>query len=329
MAKILLAHPLFLANSPEEQAAGSPYFPLGLLYLAAFVRDHGHDVAVFDGTFETDESAFTRALISEEPDLVGISALFPTRETALTLARAASAQGCVVVLGGPDPTASPDLYLSDPSVDIVVHHEGEETVLALLDLFDAGRMTSGALEHEPGIAFRSGDTIRVNEARAPIADLDDLPLPARDLIDMDRYLETWQETSGYSSLTLATSRGCPYECKWCRDGTQGAGFRQRSPESVAAEMKLLKAQHTITRLRIVDDIDGLDRAWLESWAEACESIDAVIPFEALSDLERTDIPMLDVRDSLCKKRNVYFPTEGNDLHAPPRSDERSQVIAGA
>ena len=106
MAKILLVHPLFLAKSPKEQAAGSPYFPLGLLYLAAFVRDHGHDVAVFDGTFENDESAFTRALQREEPDLVGISALLPTRETALVLAKAASAQGCVVVLGGPDPTAS-------------------------------------------------------------------------------------------------------------------------------------------------------------------------------------------------------------------------------
>ena len=62
MAKILLCNPLFLSQSPEEQAVKSPYFPLGLLYLASYLRERSHAVALFDGTFEADESAFGRAL---------------------------------------------------------------------------------------------------------------------------------------------------------------------------------------------------------------------------------------------------------------------------
>jgi len=298
MAKVLFAHPLFLAKSPDEQAASSPYFPLGLLYLAGYVRETGHDVAIFDGTFEPDESSFAVALEREQPDVVGLSALLPTRESALMLATMAAEAGVVVILGGPDPTLVPETYLADPAVDLVVHHEGEQTIARLLDHVDAGTLDLASIADEPGIAFRTGDRVVVNRPRPPIADLDTLPLPARDLIDMSRYLETWEDANGYSSMTISTTRGCPYGCSWCADAVHGDGFRQRSPESVAAEVKALKEAYDITRLRMVDDVDSIERSWLEEWAEAAENLDAVIPFEALNDLERQDIPLLDVRDSL-------------------------------
>ena len=68
MAKILFCHPMFLSKSPDEQASGSPYFPLGLLYLAGYVREQGHDAAMFDATFAEDESAFAAALREEMPE---------------------------------------------------------------------------------------------------------------------------------------------------------------------------------------------------------------------------------------------------------------------
>jgi radical SAM superfamily enzyme YgiQ (UPF0313 family) len=298
MSKILFCHPLFLSKNPDEQGASSPYFPLGLLYLAGFVREQGHDVAIFDATFAEDESAFAEALQREAPDVVGISALLPTREMALTLAQIAHEWGAVVVVGGPDPTKSPRSYASRPEVDIVVHHEGEQTIAALLALADSGDLTIEALQDEPGVAYRKGGQIVVNEPRPPIENLDTLPLPARDLIDMDRYLNVWQKMNGYSSLTISTTRGCPYGCSWCRGAVHGNGFRRRSPESVAAEVKLLKETYQIDRLRVVDDVDGFDREWLEAWEESAVSIDGVVPFEGLNELERQDIPMLDVRDSL-------------------------------
>jgi anaerobic magnesium-protoporphyrin IX monomethyl ester cyclase len=299
MAKILLSHPLFLSQSPDEQAASSPYFPLGLLYLAGYVRENNHQVAIFDATFETDESAFARVLQTERPDMVGISVLLPGKEMALKLAQMAHDFVSIVIVGGPDPTKAPLPYLDYPQVDIVVHHEGEQTLVALLDLLDADNLTASALGTEPGVAFRNeaGQAV-VNQPRPPIQNLDTLPLPARDLIDMDKYLKTWEELNGYASLTITTARGCPYGCEWCRDSVHGVEFRQRSPESVAAEMKALKETYQIDRLRVVDDVDGISREWLEAWAEAAEAMDAVILFEALNDLKRQDIPMLDVRDTL-------------------------------
>lgn len=295
---MLLAHPLFLAKSPEEQAASSPYFPLGLLYLASWVREVGHTVAIFDGTFEPGPEAFSDALEQHQPDVVGISALLPTRESAFELAAIAKSSGAIVVVGGPDPTADPAPYVSTPAVDVVVHHEGEQTITRLLDLFDAGELTVEALATEPGVAFRAEGAVVVNHPRRPIENLDDLPLPARDLIDMDRYLQTWEDENGYSSMTISTSRGCPYNCEWCRDAVHGANFRQRSPGSVAAEMDALTKSFQIDRLRMVDDVDAIDRAWFEELAHAAEERKAAIPFEALNELERQDIPLLDVRDSL-------------------------------
>jgi radical SAM superfamily enzyme YgiQ (UPF0313 family) len=299
MAKLLLCHPLFLSKSVAEQASSSPYFPLGILYLAAYVRERGHAVAIFDGTFEADESAFAHALDQHKPDIVGISMLMPTREMALTLAQMAKQAEAFVILGGPEPTRAPCDYALLPQVDAVVHHEGERTLVALLDLHDAGRLDQTALQGEPGVAFRDthGNCVR-NRPRPNIENLDELPMPARDLIDMNRYLDTWRETNGYASLTISTARGCPYGCDWCQEAVHGADFRQRSPENVAAEMKVLKESYNIDRLRVVDDVDGIRREWIEAWAAAAEATDAAMPFEALYDLERKDIPLLDVRDSL-------------------------------
>ena len=299
MAKLLLVHPLFLAHSPDEQAAGSPYFPLGLLYLAAYVRDHGHEVAIFDGTFASGLDAYQARLVQEAPDLVGISALLPTKAMALTLAELTKNAGYKVIFGGPDPTKEPLTYAAHPAVDVVVHHEGEQTIERLLSLIDEDGWTNARLKETLGIAFvnEAGQPI-LNQPRPPIENLDSLPMPARDLIDMEKYLDTWRETNGYASLTITATRGCPYGCDWCQDAVHGNGFRQRSPESVAAEVKALKENFDIDRLRVVDDVDGMDREWIEAWAEAAQAEDAVVPFEALYDLERQDLPMLDVRDSL-------------------------------
>lgn len=299
MADLLLVHPAFLAKQPDEVAAASPYFPLGLLYLAGWVRARGHRVEIFDATFEPDETSFLRHLERFEPDVVGISALVTTAEAALDLAGPASAAGALTVLGGPDPTTRPDHYAAHPSVDLVIHHEGEVTLARVLDLVDAGELTRDALLAEAGVALRDGSgAVVVTPPRPPIDDLDSLADPARDLIDLDRHLAAWRDVAGYSSLTIATSRGCPRGCRWCRDGVHGAGFRQRSPEHVAAEVAAVAARYDVDCLRLVDDVDGIDRAWFERWAGAATARDAALPFEALYDPQRRDLPLLEVRDSL-------------------------------
>ena len=297
MARLVLAHPVFLADNSDEQAASSPYFPLGLLYLAAWVRDHGHEVSIFDGTFAEGPEDFAAHLVAVEPDLVGISALVTSRDRAIDLARIAAANGTSVVMGGPDPTVDPGWYMAHPEVDLVVHHEGEQTIARLLDLVDEGLFDIEHLAVEDGIAFRVDNHLKVNRPRQPIEDLDSLPTPARDLIDTDRYLHMWRDDSGYTSMTVATSRGCPYGCEWCADAVHGEQFRQRSPESVAAEMTELKASLGVDSIRLVDDVDALDRSFFDQLADAVGP-GANVTFEPLDRIVRDDLPLLEVRDSL-------------------------------
>ena len=295
---ILLVHPVFLSQNQAERELMSPYFPLGLLYLAAFLRERGFEVDIFDGTFTDGPQDFATVLETQQPKAVGIGVVKPNRAVALELAGMAHRSGATVILGGPDPTMTPGEYLQ-PCVDFVVHHEGELTLAEMLDTLREKSHAEGWLRELPGIAYRqaTGEVV-VNQRRPYILNLDELPLPARDLIDVDRYLDVWRDQNGYASLSISVSRGCPYGCKWCQESVHGPELRQRSPESVVAEVKALMDHYQIDRLRLVDDVDGIDRAWLQAWAECAEEQDAVLPFEALNDLAREDIPMLDVRDAL-------------------------------
>ena len=296
---ILLVNPVFLNQNEAEKELMTPYFPLGLLYLAGFLRERDFSVEIFDGTFSDGLGDFAVALEKSQPRVVGITAVQPNRETALTLASMANAYGSTVILGGPDPTSNPQAYLKDSSVDLVVHHEGELTLVELLSTLPVRESILPEIKTIEGIAYRDelGEVV-LNPRRAYILNLDELPDPARDLIDMDNYLDVWREYQGYTSLTISVARGCPYGCKWCEDAVHGQEFRARSPESVVAEVKALMDTYDIDRLRVVDDVDGIDRQWIEDWAKLAESEDAVLLFEPLYESKRQDVPMLDIRDSL-------------------------------
>lgn len=296
---ILLVNPVFLKQNQAERELMSPYFPLGLLYLAAFLRERQFNVDIFDGSFADGPQDFVADLEKHKPGAVGISVVQPNRQVALELAQIARQNGSLVILGGPDPTMSPESYLGKPYVNYIVHHEGELTLAELLAHLAGASSAPKNLADIPGLAYmdRNGDMV-VNPRRQYILNLDELPLPARDMVDMDQYLQVWREQNGYASLTISISRGCPYGCEWCQDAVHGPGYRQRSPESVVAEVKALMSRYDIDRLRLVDDVDGIDMEWLETWAECAEGQDAAVPFEALNALKRKEIPMLDVRDTL-------------------------------
>lgn len=296
---ILLVNPVFLNQNEAEKELMTPYFPLGLLYLAGFLRERDFSVEIFDGTFSSRVADFVAALEKSSPRVVGITAVQPNRETALTLAGMAHTSGATVILGGPDPTSNPRVYLRDAAVDLVVHHEGELTLVELLSTLLERESVQPEIKAIEGIAYLDEySEVVLNPRRPYILNLDELPLPARDLIDMDNYLDVWREYQGYTSVTISVARGCPYGCKWCEDAVHGQEFRTRSPESVVSEVKALMDTYDIDRLRVVDDIDGIDHQWIEDWAKAAEIEEAVLLFEPLYESKRQDVPMLDIRDSL-------------------------------
>jgi len=295
---ILLVNPVFLNQNETEKALMTPYFPLGLLYLAGFLRERGFSVEIFDGTFSDGIDDFAAILSESHPSVVGITAVQPNRETALNLAEIAHNAGATVILGGPDPTSNPEVYLQNPVVDIIVHHEGELTLVELLGALFVRESYQPKIRTIEGIAYRDehGEVV-VNPRRPYILNLDELPLPARDMIDMENYLEVWREHHGYASVTISVARGCPYGCKWCKSAVHGQELRLRSPESVVAEVKSLMEIYKIDRLRVVDDVDGIDRQWIEEWAKVAETEEAVVLFEPLYESKRQDVPLLDIRDS--------------------------------
>ena len=134
---LLVVNPLYLCDDPVESRLMTPYFPLGILYVAAAARAAGYQVAVFDGMFEQDDEAFKAALAREAPRVVGFGVLATVRRAALRLAAIAKRQGATVVVGGADPTARPDTYLSYQDagvhpVDVVAVGEAEEIIVELL-----------------------------------------------------------------------------------------------------------------------------------------------------------------------------------------------------
>lgn len=315
--KVLFVNPFFLADSALERKFMTLYFPLGLLYLASVVREVGHSVAVFDGTFASGDMAFREALAEHDPDVVCIASLVTLRPAALRLARLAGEWGATVIVGGPDPTAEPDAYLDEPAIDLVVMGEAERTLVQLL----AARGASDGFTSVPGVAYRRQDGAVVqNPAQDPILELDELPWPARDLIDVTRYLTVWKEEHGYSSLSLSVSRGCLYDCEYCVDAAVDSHLRRRSPENVAAEMRHLEDQFAPDRFRLVDDMEGLGRDWLRALGQAMIDASVTTPFEGLKPVHLGDLPMLAEAQDICAERNAWIPTQGPHAHAPPALD---------
>jgi anaerobic magnesium-protoporphyrin IX monomethyl ester cyclase len=296
---ILLVNPVFLSQNEAERELMSPYFPLGLLYLGAFLRQQSFQVEIFDGTFLDGDQDFIETLGICNPKVVGITAVKPNGSKVLELAKIAKEFGAFVIVGGPDPTYTPETYLNHHSVDLVVHHEGELTLAEVLGVLNTDEQMAPSLVGMAGIAYRDEqDRVVVNPRRPYMLNINQLPFPARDMVDIEQYLKVWKEQNGYASLSISVSRGCPYGCKWCADSVHGQDFRIRSPESVVAEVKSLIDNYDIDRLRVVDDVDGIDAEWIKDWAEVAQRDQAAVPFEALYEVERQDIPMLDIRDSL-------------------------------
>ncbi|MES1258376.1 MAG: radical SAM protein, partial [Acidobacteriota bacterium] len=123
---------------------------------------------------------------------------------------------------------------------------------------------------------------RRNTARPLRTDLDALPLPAWDLVDVERYRQAWTSAHGYFSINMASSRGCPYRCNWCARPIHGSSYHVRSPESVAAEMSYLKKTFRPDRVWFADDIFALSARWTFAFADAVERLEARLPFRMQS-----------------------------------------------
>ena len=127
---------------------------------------------------------------------------------------------------------------------------------------------------------------RYASRRPDIKDLDALPFPAWDLVDVEHYRRIWIERHGYFSMNMVTTRGCPYHCNWCAKPIWGQRYNSRSPQNVVAEMKWLKETYHPDHIWFADDILGLKPEWIEKFSSLVREADAVMPFKCL---QRADL----------------------------------------
>jgi radical SAM superfamily enzyme YgiQ (UPF0313 family) len=268
-----------------------PYPPLGTLYAAALLRGAGVSVALFDTMLNDPEQHFQEALTRHRPRVVVVyednfnfltkMCLTRMREVAYHILDASRAAGATVLVNGSDASDHMLEYLRRGFHHVLLG-EAEQTLLDLvLHLLKGAEPAPPSI---PGLAFleeASGELVRT-QRRPLMRDLDALPFPARDLIDVDQYRTAWKTHHGSFSLNIVASRGCPYRCNWCAKPIYGDSFAVRSPRSVAEEMRQLKHEFGATHLWFADDIFGLRPGWVRDFADEVASLDAVIPFKMQS-----------------------------------------------
>ena len=256
--RVLLVDPYLAREDPMERKFVELYPSLGLLTLGAFLRGQGCEVEVVDLTFARDARVVTTRLRAFRPDLVGVHTKTLTQARAIEVAQRARAEGAYVVAGGPDSATRPETYL-DAGFDAVVPGEGEA---ALTDLARSVARGEGA-RGIAGVTSRVDGRLVRGPTRPFLRDLDALPLPAWDLVDMEEYLGRWERSTGERRAAVLTSRGCPFDCSWCSKPTFGRTFRQQSPERVVAELSALRERYRVNYVRFCDDVFGVSRAWID------------------------------------------------------------------
>ena len=283
MTDVLLTHGYFLAEDPKEQQIRKPYVPLGILYICSHLRSKGFSAEVFDTTFST-MSELAAHLQTETPSILGIYANLMTRKNVVEIIATARAAGWKIVVGGPEPGAYVDEYLG-AGADVVVFGEGEETLEELLPALTSGMPDT--LNKVRGIAFRDGaGQLHRTPERAQIADLDAQPWPARETVDIRRYLKTWRDAHGKSSLSFITARGCPYRCRWCSHQVFGMTHRRRNPIKVVDEVEWLLSQYQPDMVWVADDVFTIHHGWLRKYAVEMRTRGLHIPFECISRADR-------------------------------------------
>lgn len=283
MTDVLLTHGYFLYEDDKELEIMKPYPPLGLLYLAAYLRRAGFDVDVFDSTFGRSRDLRDR-LGTGDAGIVGVYTNLLTRQTVLRIITDAKAHGWTVVLGGPESANYPSEYL-ERGADVIVIGEGEVTMAELVSAL----ATHGPqrLHHVPGTAFRGEDgKVVITQPRVLIKDIDSLPWPDRSAIDSHRYVDVWREHHGKGSLNLITARGCAYKCKWCSHAVFGHTHRRRSYVDCADELHHIVERYEPDQVWYADDVFTIHHRWLFNYAAELKRRDLHVPFETISRADR-------------------------------------------
>jgi len=258
-----------LEYSKKEPLSLSP--PLGLAYLAAYLRSKGKTVHLVDGNAEEMTVDGVCEWIKENhPEIVGICVFTSLVKTACTLATRIKevSRGTILVAGGPHISSmAKDFLLNCRDFDFAVRREGEGTLDELVNCLSSG----GDPREVQGITFIDKVTgqIVATPDRAFIDDLDSLPMPAYDLLPMQKYSAP-QVLGGVRPFSeIVTSRGCPFHCHYCSSHLGWSRMqRRRSPANIVQEISELHHKYGVNAIRFEDDLFTLKKDWAHAVCDA-------------------------------------------------------------
>jgi len=261
---------------PKQWSIGQPYAPLGTLYAASFMRQNGYQVSLFDTMFSEYPEEVIPVFEKIKPDFFVIyddgfnyltkMCLTNMRNAAFKMIRLAKANGCTVIVSSSDATDRFEMYLN-AGADFILLGEAEMTLLKLIDAVQKKEID---FFHIEGLAFLRNETVVKTTKRSVMKDLDELPFPAWDIVDMEPYRQSWMKHAGYFSMNVATTRGCPFKCNWCAKPIYGNRYNMRSPQNVVNELIMLKAKFHFDHIWFCDDIFGLRPGWIKEFAGLIE-----------------------------------------------------------
>jgi anaerobic magnesium-protoporphyrin IX monomethyl ester cyclase len=276
MDKILFSHSYFMRFDPKQWATGQPYPPLATIGAAAVMRQHGYQVSMFDTMFVEDPDEVIKRLAAGRPDFFVIyddgfnyltkMCLTNMRDAAHRMIRLARQYGCTVIVSSSDSTDHYSEYLQK-GADFVLLGEGEQSLLDIVNAIRDGQQDFSAIR---GLAYLQNGMPLKTPARPVMRDLDALPIPAWDLVDIPAYRSIHLEHHHYFSLNVSTTRGCPFKCNWCAKPIYGNRYNARSPQHVVRELKWLKEQYDFDHIWFCDDIFGLKPGWVNEFADLVE-----------------------------------------------------------
>jgi anaerobic magnesium-protoporphyrin IX monomethyl ester cyclase len=249
----LISMRVLLLSTPHPLEE-SPLPPLSLTYLASVLIKEGIEVKILDFLVtQYHPNKLRRELEEYRPQIVGATCVtlnYPIARRMLKVCKAFDPH-IFTVIGGPHVTfALEETLLRSPWIDAVAIGEGEKTLVELVRTVEEDK----DIHQVSGIAFADGDTVVKTSPRARIEDLDQLPLPARELLPMARYRALG------TPCTVITSRGCPYSCIFCSGRRMfGPKIRFRSPGVVVDEIEKLQRDFGLDKINIVDDTFTLNQ----------------------------------------------------------------------
>jgi len=327
--KTLLVNPPQTFYPGSEPPAGN--LPLGLMYIAAMLTKAGYSTEILDA-FMTDGLSkkdgetmivgmpferIKREIESRKPQIVGVAGPFTCQiENTVKVSDLAKEVNpdILTIVGGPHVTTMPKEFLEEAkSVDIAVTGEGEHVMPEIAEHFEGKKPLSAIL----GIAYRHGEEVKVNQPRDFIKDLDELPYPAYELVNMEQYLNP--KSIGYRSfksraISMVTSRGCPFNCCFCSVHLHmGKGFRAHSANYVLSHIQYVVEKYDVKNIFFEDDNLTLDLARFEAICDGLIQKKIKIGWETPNGV-RADCLNLNLLQKMKRSgcKSVFFGVESGD-----------------